>query len=505
MTDTLGGILPDAARRHGARDALVVGNRRLTFAHLNRLSNQVADALVAGGIAPGECVALFGPNSPEWVICYYGIAKAGAVVIPVNAMLTVDEVGYILEDAGVRTVIAAAEQAAGLQRLHAATPPREIVVWGSPTPEGMTPLEQYWAGTDEDFAAIPRRSGDIAAICYTSGTTGRPKGAVQSHRSVLGSAIGTVLLAARGPQDRIVSALPLPHVYGACVMNGAFAAGSLLIAVPRFEAGAILTAIDEHRATMMDGVPTSYSYLLAHPAFDDYDLSSLTRCWVGGQTMPVATSREFTARTGCPVYEVWGMTELGGVATANPVVGPNKLGTIGITFPGNQMRVVDLADPDRVLAPGERGELQFRGPLTMERYYGNADASHETITADGWLRTGDVATMDGDGYVAIVDRLKDMILTAGYNVYPAEIERVLAMHDDVAVAAVGSVPDPDKGELAKAYVVLVPDATATIEDLITHCRQHLAAYKVPRAVQFVDTLPTTSSGKVMRRALSAQE
>jgi long-chain acyl-CoA synthetase len=299
----------------------------------------------------------------------------------------------------------------------------------------------------------------------------------------------------------VLNSLPLAHVYGSCVFNAAMMAGSTLLMVPRFNEEAVFAAIAEHGATLMDGVPTAYYYLLAHQDFDKVDLSSLTRCWVGGQTLPAAKASEFTERSGCPIHEVWGMTELAGAASANPVVGPNKAGTIGIAYPGNTMRIVDINDADVVLGPGERGELMFRGPMVMDGYYGNDDATRASIEPDGWLHSGDIATMDEDGYFTIVDRKTDMILTAGFNVYPAEIERVLCMHPAVALAAVTGVPDEVKGELAKAYVVLKTGATVTTEAIVAHCREHLAAYKLPRAVQFVSEVPVTASGKIMRRLL----
>ena len=378
----------------------------------------------------------------------------------------------------------------------------DVVLWGDDVPAGAT---SFAAWLDEADVAVRARAdasaADLAAICYTSGTTGHPKGAMQSHRAVISAAVGTVLMGARGPDDRVINSLPLAHVYGSCVFNAAMMAGSTLVMVPRFDAATVMAAIAEHRATLMDGVPTAYYYLLAHPDFDHADLSSLTRCWVGGQTLPAAKAIEFTERTGCPIHEVWGMTELAGAASANPVVGPNKPGTIGIAYPGNSMRVVDIDDPSVVLGPGERGELMFRGPMVMDGYYGNDEATNASIEPDGWLHSGDIATMDDDGYVTIVDRKTDMILTAGFNVYPAELERVLCMHPAVALAAVTGVPDEVKGELAKAYVVRKPDTTVTAEELIAHCRQHLAAYKIPRAVQFVDEVPITASGKIMRRLL----
>ncbi len=490
MTSTIGEVVPTAARRFGDRTALLVGDRSFSFDDLDALSNRAANCLVAAGVQPGDRIALYGPNCWEWLVAYFGIAKTGAVVIPVNVMLTADEVRFVVENAGARAVVASPDKGESLPDLEGS-----VLLWGDGSTEWLS------QGAPE-FAAVHRDGGDLAAICYTSGTTGHPKGAMQSHRSVIGAAMGTATMAARGPHDRVINSLPLPHVYGSCVFNAALMAGSTFIMIPRFDAELVLRTIVERGATLMDGVPTVYYYLLAHPDFDSYDLSSLTRCWVGGQTLPVAKSVEFTERTGCPVHEVWGMTELAGATSANPVVGPNKPGTIGVPYPGNAMRVVDIDDPAREMPVGERGELMFRGPLVMLGYYGNPQGTADAIDADGWLHTGDVATMDDDGYFTIVDRMKDMILTAGFNVYPAEIERVLCGHAAVALAAVGGIPDETKGELAKAFVVLRPDAQASCDELVAHCRRHLAAYKVPRAIQFTTELPMTPSGKIMRRLLS---
>jgi len=501
LITTLAEILPHAARKHADRTALIVENRRFSFRELDSMSNRVANGLVASGVKPGDRVSLFGPNSWEWLVSYYGIVKTGAVANPLNSMLTPDEVRFTVTDAGARAVIASPDKASMLLVLRGVGNLADVVLWGDAPIEGATMLGDWLQHGSADFSAPQRQPSDLAVICYTSGTTGHPKGAMQTQRSVVGAAVGTALMAARTAEDRIISALPLSHVYGSCVFNAAMMAGSTLIVIPRFNEVAVLSAIAQHRATLMDGVPTAYYYLLAHPDFDKYDLSSLTRCWVGGQTLPSAKSLEFTKRTGCPVHEVWGMTELAGATSANPVYGPNKPGTIGIPYPGNAFRVVDVDDADKEMPRGERGELMYRGPLVMQGYYNNPKGTAETIRPDGWLHTGDIATMDEDGYATIVDRKKDMILTAGFNVYPAEIERVLCMHPAVALAAVGSVPDEFKGELAKAYVILKPGAEVSRAALVAHCREHLAAYKVPRAVQFVASVPTTSSGKIMRRMI----
>ena len=501
MVTTLGHILPTAAKRFGAKTALIVEDRTFSFADLDTLSNRIANGLVSVGVQPGDRVTLYGQNCWEWLVAYYAIVKTGAVANPISSMLTPEEVRYVIVDSGARAVVASIETGGPVLDMLGTANLSCIVMWGEPVPTGAISFTEWLSPGRDTFAPIQRRPADLGAICYTSGTTGHPKGAMQSQRAVIAAAVGTVLMAARGPNDRVLSALPLAHVYGSCVLNGAMMAGSTLVMIPRFNEVVVLSAIAQHRVTLMDGVPTAYYYLLSHPDFDKSDLSSLTRCWVGGQTLPEAKANEFTERAGCPIHEVWGMTELAGVASANPVVGPNKPGTIGIAFPGNEMRIVDVEDPSKLKAPGERGELMFRGPMVMDGYYGNADGTQETIEPDGWLHSGDIATMDEDGYFTIVDRKKDMILTAGFNVYPAELERVLCMHSAVALAAVTGVPDEVKGELAKAYVVLKPGASATQEALIAHCREHLAAYKIPRAVQVVNQVPITASGKIMRRLL----
>jgi long-chain acyl-CoA synthetase len=245
-----------------------------------------------------------------------------------------------------------------------------------------------------------------------------------------------------------------------------------------------------------------YMLLLNHPALAGADLGSLRLCTVGGQTMPVAKMREVEARFGCPLVELWGMTEIAGLGTTFPHYGPLKHGSIGVPMPGFEARIVDATDGSRTLGVDEPGELMIRGPSVMHGYFGNDDATRATLEPDGWLHTGDVARRDADGYLYIVDRKKDMILTAGYNVYPAEIERVLAEHPGIALAAVGAIPDDVKGELPKAYVVPKSGATLDPDEVISFCRARLAAYKVPRAVSFVADLPRTSSGKVMRRRLT---
>jgi long-chain acyl-CoA synthetase len=341
----------------------------------------------------------------------------------------------------------------------------------------------------------------LSTIGYTSGTTGHPKGACLSHHSILLNVAMTALMHQRSDRDTVVTALPCPHVYGNVVMSGAVQSGMTLVLHPSFDEKTILQSIQEHRATLFEGVPTMFMFLLNYPDLDAYDLSSLRCCTVGGQTMPVPKMQEVEAHFGCPLIELWGMTELGGLGTTFASNGPVKHGSIGVALPYVEARIASTEDATVTLPAGDIGELMIKGGVVMQGYYGNEQATRDTIEPDGWLHTGDVASMDEDGCIFIVDRKKDMILTAGYNVYPAEIERVVAGHKDVALVAVGSVPDEEKGELAKAYIVPKTGAQPDADDIINYCREHLAAYKVPRSVQFVDDLPKTSTGKVMRREL----
>ena len=450
---------------------------------------------------PGDRVTLYGPNSWQWLVAYYAIAKTGAVVNPVNTLLTAEEVQYILRDCGARAIVASHDKAGALMDMKGNTGLSEVVIWGEAAPRGATPFDRWLELGSPCFTPRPRARKDAGAICYTSGTTGHPKGAVQTQRSIIATAKGTALMHTRTGADTVVSPLPAPHVYGSCVLNAGMLSGATLVMLPRFTEEGVLEAIQANRATVFDCVPTAYYYLLAHPKFASYDLSSLNRCTVGGQTLPVAKSNEWTERTGVPVLELWGMTELAGAATFNPFWGDNKPGTIGLPMPGMYCKVVDVDNVDKEVPTGERGELMIKGPLVMDGYANNEKSTQETIRPDGWMHTGDIATVDEEGYYTIVDRKKDMILTAGYNVYPAELERVLCMHASVALAAVCGVADEAKGELAKAYVMLKPGASASGKELVEHCRQHLAAYKLPRAVQFVANVPITGSGKIMRRLL----
>ena len=416
--------------------------------------------------------------------------------------LTPGEVEFVANDCGASFVVASHEKALSIQTVREKSNVREVIAFGEgDLPPGMLSFNSLLDSSSDQFEIVQIDPQSLSTIGYTSGTTGHPKGACLTHHGILLNVAMTALMHQRSEKDTVVTALPCPHVYGNVVMSGAIQSGMTLVLHPLFEEKSILQSIQDHGATMFEGVPTMYMFLLNHPELGSYDLSSLRCCTVGGQTMPVPKMEEVEEKFGCPLIELWGMTEIGGLGTTFASNGPIKHGSIGVVLPYAEAKIVDTEDVSKTLQKGEIGELMIKGGIVMQGYYGTAQATKETIEPDGWLHTGDVASMDADGCIFIVDRKKDMILTAGYNIYPAELERVIAGHPDVALVAVGCIPDEEKGELAKAYIVPKIDSTPDAGEIIEFSRKHLAAYKVPRAVQFVDDLPKTSTGKVMRREL----
>ena len=501
MVTNLGQVMPRGAAKYGDRVALVFKGEEFTYNRLNELSAKLANGLKGLGVLSGDRVTLYSQNRWEWIIGYYATLRLGAVINPINVMLTPNEVVFVTQDCGAKVLLASADKGTPIIALQSETPLQHIVLFGDEVPAGAVSFNQLIAENGSDLPELDIDPLTMSTIGYTSGTTGHPKGAMLSHQAIVLNSALTSNLHARTANDVCYTSLPCAHVYGNVVMNGAFFLGGKLVLHDRFDPAETMELIQKYKATVFDGVPTMYFFMVAHPDFDRFDLSSLRLCAVGGQTMPEPKMREVEDRFGCPLIELWGMTELGGLGTTFPAYGPNKHGSIGIQLPYSECRIAEVEDANKTLATDEIGELMVRGPIVMMGYFGNEEKTRETIEPDGWLHTGDVARMDADGCIYIVDRKKDMILTAGYNVYPAEIERVVAGHPAVALVAVGSVPDDMKGELAKAYIVLKESSKATEQEIIEFCRESLAAYKVPRLVQFVSDVPKTSTGKIMRRML----
>ena len=503
-------ILACSAARFPDKVALVSGTVRLTYRQLDEQTAVVAAALQARGICPGDVVSIYGQNSWQWIVAYHGILRAGAVVNPVNVMLTVPELVHVLTDCGSKALFVGADKSAlALRATESAAQVAMLCTLDSteqdPSLPGLATLLDEGAGAPPQRFDVDR--AELCSIAYTSGTTGHPKGAMQSYQAILLNCALTATMHGRTGDDTIVTALPAPHVYGNVAINSTFLVGGTVVLMERFDAARALSLIAEEHATMFEGVPTMYALMLADPAIDRAQLRGLRACTVGGQTLPAATYQAWVERSGAPLLELWGMTEIAGLGITHSVHAPAVPGSIGVTLPGFEARVVPLDNEPHAAgfagksAPPIPGELQVRGPLVMLGYLSRPEDTAEVIDADGWLRTGDVAYCDESGHYFVVDRVKDMILTAGYNIYPAEIERVVGAHPDVSMVAVGRRADDVRGEIAVAFVVTKPGAVVTKQSIMDHCADRLAAYKRPRDVVFVDALPVTSSGKVMRRKL----
>lgn len=495
MVGVMADLLETACARFRSSTIEFPAVRKILFEELDDLAGRFANGLRYLGIEAGDHLVLHLPNSWQWIVAYHAVARMGAVVIPANILNSPEEINYMIADANAKAVILPGARVGLVRR------PQITISVGQA--EGSVPFE---ALLEHDYSgSIEVHPNDLFSICYTSGTTGKPKGAMLTHGNVFASVAMTATIHVRTSGDRIFSALPFPHVYGNVVLNSCLLTGGRLIAPARFDAGEALIAITRGAVTLFEGVPTMYYQLLTHANLSQADFSQVTRCTVGGQTIPRAKLKEIERIFGCPVLELWGMTELGGPAATHSPWWPPRHGSIGLPFPGTELRIAGPQDAGGDLPTNEAGELMLRGPLVMAGYWNNHGATASAIDADGWLATGDIATRDEDGYVYIVDRKKDMILTAGYNIYPAELEQVIAQHPSVAMVAVAGAPDEMKGEVAEAYIVLVPGASPDPDALITHCRSHLASYKIPRRIHFTDDLPKTSTGKIMRRALAAAE
>ncbi|SEQ48191.1 long-chain acyl-CoA synthetase [Pseudomonas sp. NFACC02] len=491
-----------ASQRFGDRTALIIGEEQLSFKQIDELAATFAGGLRKLGVKRGQRVLLHLPNGWEWIVAYYAIARLGAVVVPANFLLSIEEVAYMLTDSEAVAVIAPDERCAALERFDQSRNAHLIGMLR----EGKQRETKSATDFRTLFDALPVEPVEVDpeelfTIGYTSGTTGQPKGAMLSHRCVFTSTALTATVHGRHPGERVVSALPFPHVYGNVVMNSCFLVGMTLITCERFDPSWALQSIQRHKATLFEGVPTMFYYMLVDPSFLQTDLSSLLHCTVGGQTMPTAKIEEIVAAMGCPLLELWGMTETAGPVISHSPYLPHRHGSVGQPFPGVEAKVVDYENPERLLNTNEPGELLVRGPMIMQGYYRNEQATRDNLLEGGWLRTGDIACIDKQGYIRIVDRLKDMIITAGYKIYPAELEQVLASHPAVAMVAVAPIHDEIKGELAKAFIVLKPGMNASESSILDFCRGQLAAYKVPRCVTFVESLPKTSTGKIMRREL----
>jgi long-chain acyl-CoA synthetase len=455
--------LAATVRRHAARTALALGDAELTYAELDAASACVAGMLRARGLRPGDRVGVMLPNVPAFAMAYYGVLRMGGVVVPMNPLLKAREVDHYVSDSGAALVL---DDPAALP-----------------------------GDAEPDFAIAERDEHDTAVILYTSGTTGRPKGAELTHRNlVMNVEVMRDLLSVEA-DDVILGALPLFHSFGqTCGLNTAVASGACLALLPRFVPGDVLDIVERRRVTVFEGVPTMYAALLHQPGRERHDASSLRVCVSGGAALPLEVLHGFEAAFDCVILEGYGLSETSPVASFNHPDGLRKPGSIGTPVAGVELRLLDPS-PEGV------GEIAIRGHNVMKGYWGNPGATAEAIDAAGWFRSGDLARVDEDGCYFIVDRKKELIIRGGYNVYPREIEEVLYEHPGVREAAVVGIPHPTLGEEIGAAVALKPGACVNEDDLREYVKGQVAAYKYPRRVWLVDELPKGPTGKILKRAI----
>ncbi len=489
----LADMLLETAAEHADRPAIKLDDLQLPYSAGAGASAHVAGLLAAKGVREGDRVGLMLPNVPYFPVLFYGALRLGAIVVPMNPLLKQREVAFHLADSGAKLLFAW-HQFGEAAQAGAADAGAEAVL--------VRPGEfEQAVGSAQPLTEVAERDDDdTALILYTSGTTGTPKGAELTHGNLRAAAQISVDLVDSGPETVTFGALPLFHVFGLTSgLNAAVRVGGMLTLLPRFDPGKALEIIARDRVNTFLGVPTMYAALLHHPGREEHDASSLELCVSGGAAMPVEVLREFEEAFGCKVLEGYGLSESTAIASFNRPDRERKPGSIGIPVPGTEMKLAD--DDGEEVPPGEIGEILVRGPTVMKSYWNRPDATAEVLSEDGWLKTGDMARMDEDGYFFIVDRKKELVIRGGFNVYPREIEEVLYEHPAVREAAVVGVPHESLGEEVAAAVVLREGEEATPEDLREYVKQRVAAYKYPRVVWLTDELPKGPTGKILKREI----
>jgi long-chain acyl-CoA synthetase len=506
-------LLESSARKYPNKAAFIFGAMRLSFAQINGAANQIAAGLQKLGVQKGDKVALSCPNLPYFPMAYYGILKAGASVVPLSVLLKEDEVTYHLQNSDAKVHLCFEGTAdlpmgkagyAGFQR--ASECEHFVVITANPAAaspiEGTKTLGQIMAGNSPVFETVRTKETDTAVIVYTSGTTGKPKGAELSHSNLLLNTNISVGLGDMTSDDTLLVVLPLFHIFGMVVlMNGGVRAGATSVLIPRFDGETVANAMIKEKVTIFAGVPTMFWGLLHYnkDGFKPEQIKENLRiCLSGGASLPLEVLRGFEAKYEVPILEGYGMSEGSPVVTFNQKEVGCKPGSIGTPVWGVEVKLVD--DKGQTVAVGEKGELLYRGHNVMKGYYKNPKATEETIQ-NGWLHSGDVAIIDEDGFYYIVDRTKDMIIRGGFNVYPRELEELMIQHPAVSLVAVIGVPDAQFGEEIKACVVLKAGVSVTESELIAWTRDRIAAYKYPRMIQLMDALPMTATGKILKKEL----
>ncbi len=522
-TLNLATMIEHHARLSPQKEAFIWNDMRMTYGELDALSNRVANALGSMGIGYGDKVALSCPNLPYFPIVYYGIIKAGAVVVPLSVLFKPREVAYHLQDSDAKAVFVfegtpelplGQMVKEGFEQVESC---RELIVMTadkmgpSPFPEHKT-LTQLVFDKSDKFAVYPTRPDDTCAILYTSGTTGQPKGAELTHLNLMSNVTTTYLVHlpvldfTDGEQKTCLITLPLFHTTGQTVqMNTNMYAGSRCVLLPRFDPKAALEAMEREKVNFWVGVPTMYWALLRYAEESGADISGIREnmkvCSSGGAPMPVEVMKAFEEKFDVRVMEGYGLSETSPLACFNHFEKPSKPGTVGQAIFGVEVKCFD--DNDKEVPRGERGELVIRGTNVMKGYYKRPEATAEAFRS-GWFHTGDIGIIDDEGYISIVDRKKDMILRGGYNVYPRELEEVIMTHPAISLCAVIGVPDARLGEEVKAFLVLKEGQQLSDDAFLIWCKEQFAANKYPRYVEFRDSLPIGATGKIFKRALKEE-
>ena len=504
-----------AVEEHRGKTALSFYGTTFEFGRLQALVEKMAASLAASGVKKGDRVALMLPNCPQYVVSFFATVRLGAIVTQINPMYVEREIGHILNDSGAEIIVAHADVYVRVKAVLPDTNLKIVVVVDFGSEElgaGHRSFADFLATDVEPAPEVDiDPAEDVAALQYTGGTTGKSKGAMLTHRNLVANVQQTIDVFVRDPAQftgrKCVGALPFFHIYGlTCVMLFGIKLGVEQVLLSRFEVQEALAVFENDRPTMFSGVPTMYMALLASGAdLRKHHLHDVQIFNSGGSALPVNLKRSFEEKVGKPLFEGYGLSEASPVTHNNPpFLGQGREGSIGIPIPSTEARVVDVEKGETEMPIGDSGELIIKGPQVMKGYLDMPKETAETLK-DGWLYTGDVAKMDESGYFYIVDRKKDMILASGYNVYPREIEEVLFEHPDVAEAVAIGVSDEYRGEAVKAFVVKRSGAQATEEEVLAFCKERLAAYKAPKAVEFREELPKSAVGKLLRRVLVDEE
>jgi long-chain acyl-CoA synthetase len=527
-------LLEDSVKRFPLNPALIFLNGKMTYAALDANVNRLANALSDLGIKKGDRVAIYMANCPQYVISYYAILKIGAIIVPINPLYVAHEVEHQVNDAGAETIVVMSRFYPVVQKIRAGTKLKRVIVTNIKEyfppimkllftlvkeKKGgdafvLAPGDHEWGALLAKYSASKpnyvAKSADTAVLLYTGGTTGVSKGAELSHRNIVANAIQCrYWFGIKGDAegvDSVLTALPLFHSFGMTTcMNFGIYVGAALILIPNpRDLHDVLKNIAKHRPTVFPGVPTMYVAINNSPETPKYDLRSMKACLSGGAALPVEVAKRFKEITGANLVEGYGLSETSPVVTANPVFGDNRVGTIGIPFPDTEIKVMDLETGAKEMPVGEAGELAMKGPQVMKGYWNRPDETAIAMRGE-WFYSGDIGTMDADGYIRIVDRKKDMIIAGGFNIYPRDVEEVIYQNPKVQEVVVAGLPDRYRGETVKAYVVLKAGETATPEEIMEFCKGKLAKFKVPTTVEFRDTLPKSMVGKILRRVLVEEE